>query len=76
MAEHPEQVLPQQRLAARGEVEEVKLDRARTVASIRDALTAGTEHWTGEYRFRRADGSWADLLERAVIVRDRKKSAL
>jgi PAS domain S-box-containing protein len=45
-------------------------DRARTAASIRDALAAEGDHWTGEYRFRHADGSYLDLLERAHIVRD------
>jgi two-component system cell cycle sensor histidine kinase/response regulator CckA len=48
-------------------------DRSRTAGSIREALAAqtlGTDHWSGEYRFRRADGSYADLLERAVILRD------
>jgi two-component system, cell cycle sensor histidine kinase and response regulator CckA len=45
-------------------------DRARTIGSIRDALAAGCEHWTGEYRFRHFDGSYLDLLERALIVRD------
>ena len=44
-------------------------DRARTVASIREAL-AQAEHWSGEYRFRRADGVYIHLLERAVIIRD------
>ncbi len=44
-------------------------DRASTATSIRDALASDTEHWSGEYRFRRADGSYADLLERAFIVR-------
>ncbi|HEY2615003.1 MAG TPA: ATP-binding protein [Chthoniobacterales bacterium] len=47
-------------------------DRARTAASIRDALAAETNHWTGEYRFRRVDGSYLDLLERALILRDAK----
>jgi PAS domain S-box-containing protein len=46
-------------------------DRARTAASIRDALATEAEHWTGEYRFRHMDGSHLDLLERACIVRDR-----
>jgi PAS domain S-box-containing protein len=46
-------------------------DRARAAASIRDALAADAEHWTGEYRFRHMDGSHLDLLERACIVRDR-----
>ena len=50
-------------------------DRARTAASIRDALAAKTDHWTGEYRFSCADGSYLDLLERALIVRDAKGAA-
>src|SRR5450755_735159 len=44
-------------------------DRARTAAAIRDALV-DAERWSGEYRFRRADGSYLLLLERAVIVRN------
>ncbi len=44
-------------------------DARRVGASIREALAAG-QHWSGEYRFRRADGSYAHLLERATIVRD------
>ena len=45
-------------------------DRARTAAGIAEALRAPTEHWSGEYRFRRADGSYIRLLERALIIRD------
>src|SRR5438132_9362787 len=45
-------------------------DRARAAASIGDALAGTSEHWSGEYRFRRADGSYLQLLERALIVRD------
>lgn len=45
-------------------------DRARAAAAIRDALASDSLHWTGEYRFRHADGSYLDLLERAYIVRD------
>src|SRR5207237_10467923 len=45
-------------------------DRARTARSIRDALGSDATHWNGEYRFRRHDGSYLDLLERAIIVRD------
>ncbi len=45
-------------------------DRARTAASIRDALAGDSDHWTGEYRFRHLDGTYLDLLERAFIVRD------
>ena len=45
-------------------------DRARAAAGIRDALIGEDTHWTGEYRFRRADGTYAHLLERAAILRD------
>lgn len=44
-------------------------DRASTVRSISDALAGNAETWSGEYRFQHADGSFVDLLERAVIVR-------
>lgn len=50
-------------------------DRARTAAGIREALANGAEHWSGEYRFRRADGAYVDLLERAVILRDERGAA-
>ena len=45
-------------------------DRARTTTGIAEALRTSTEHWSGEYRFRRGDGTYAHLLERALIVRD------
>jgi len=45
-------------------------DRARIGASIHDALNSSAEHWSGEYRFRRADGKHINLLERALILRD------
>ncbi len=52
-------------------------DRARTAASICEALAAATTtHWSGEYRFRKRDGSYALLLERAVIVRDAAGAAV
>jgi two-component system, cell cycle sensor histidine kinase and response regulator CckA len=51
-------------------------DRARTADSIRDALAADGVHWIGEYRFRRFDGSYLDLLERALIVRDSAGAAI
>ena len=45
-------------------------DRVRVAASIREAITSENEHWSGEYRFCHADGSYLHLLERALIVRD------
>ena len=51
-------------------------DRARAAASIGDALAGTSEHWSGEYRLRRADGSYLQLLERALIVRDGQGKAV
>ena len=51
-------------------------DRARTIASIRDALSTNEQHWSGEYRFRRGDGDYIHLLERAFILRDRDGKAV
>src|SRR6266404_3244087 len=45
-------------------------DRARVTASIRDAIKSDTGHWSGEYRFRRADSTYLNVLERAMIERD------
>jgi two-component system, cell cycle sensor histidine kinase and response regulator CckA len=50
-------------------------DRARTTTSIAESLRSTTEHWSGEYRFRRADGTYVHLLERALIVRDHAGAA-
>ena len=51
-------------------------DRARTAASIRDALAGNAERWSGEYRFRTAAGNYLHLLERARIVRDQNGTAV
>src|SRR5438477_6679336 len=45
-------------------------DRTRVMASIRDAIKSDTDSWSGEYRFRRADGTYLTVLERAMIDRD------
>ncbi len=45
-------------------------DRARIAASIQTALEGEAEHWSGEYRLLRADGSYVLVLERALILRD------
>ena len=50
-------------------------DRARIFTSINDALARGDDHWSGEYRFRRADGTDINVLERALILRDQDGSA-
>jgi two-component system cell cycle sensor histidine kinase/response regulator CckA len=50
-------------------------DRARVAASIRDALASSSEQWSGEYRFRRADGTYINVLERALILRGENGAA-
>jgi two-component system, cell cycle sensor histidine kinase and response regulator CckA len=50
-------------------------DRTRVTASIREAIRSSAEHWTLEYRFRHADGSYLTVLERAQIVRDKEGTA-
>ena len=44
-------------------------DRARIALSIRDALAGSSDCWGGEYRFRRADGTYINVLERSLILR-------
>src|SRR5947207_341022 len=46
-------------------------DRARIAASIRETIKSEAEHWSGEYRFRHADGHYLQLLERALLMRDK-----
>ncbi|HEY3053629.1 MAG TPA: PAS domain S-box protein [Thermoanaerobaculia bacterium] len=48
-------------------------DRDRIHRSYDEAIGAGELSWTDEYRFQRADGSYANILDRAYIVRDAQK---
>ncbi len=41
-----------------------------TVGGLRMAINSGASSWKCEYRFRRADGAWAHLYDRACIARD------
>jgi PAS domain S-box-containing protein len=45
-------------------------DAARVHASLFGAIDEGKQFWADEYRFRRADGSYANLLDRGYVVRD------
>jgi two-component system cell cycle sensor histidine kinase/response regulator CckA len=51
-------------------------DRVRVGASIHEALAGSANHWSGEYRFRRADGTHINILERALILRDASGAAV
>jgi PAS domain S-box-containing protein len=45
-------------------------DVDRVITSQDRALSGRDDSWAAEYRLLRADGSWADILDRAVITRD------
>jgi len=45
-------------------------DRERVLASSQAALDQGEASWSAEFRFRRADDSYARVVDRAYIMRD------
>jgi len=45
-------------------------DRERVVSGIDAVLENGEEMWSEEYRFRRADGTYAAVVDRAYVMRD------
>jgi PAS domain S-box-containing protein len=51
-------------------------DRERVVAELDSALREGRGSWNDEYRFRRADGGYAVVQDRAHIARDQEGAAV
>jgi PAS domain S-box-containing protein len=49
-------------------------DRERILASVDAVLDGGGEVWSEEYRFRRADGEYSTVVDRAYVVRDAEGS--
>jgi diguanylate cyclase (GGDEF)-like protein/PAS domain S-box-containing protein len=47
-------------------------DLAKVNRTINQAIDSGLEFWSKEYRFRRKDGTYADIMDRAYIMRDEK----
>ena len=45
-------------------------DRDRVAGGIYATISGGGESWFNEYRFRRADGSYAHVQERSYVIRD------
>lgn len=45
-------------------------DVDRVSTSLDRAITSGAEYWTEEYRFTRADGTHADVIDRGLLMRD------
>ena len=51
-------------------------DREPVEQSLRQALESSDERWTAEYRFRRGDGVYLSIFERALIIRSPKGAPL
>ena len=45
-------------------------DRDRVVSDIQTAVDRGAESWTAEYRYRRADSSYAEVFDRGYVLYD------
>jgi PAS domain S-box-containing protein len=45
-------------------------DTERVRRSFEQAVDSGQLHWEEEYRFRRMDGTFADVVDRGLVVRD------
>lgn len=45
-------------------------DRDKVVAEVQALIEAGQQHWAGEYRFRRANGSYAYVFDRGYLLHD------
>jgi PAS domain S-box-containing protein len=45
-------------------------DRDSVVSRIRAVMDQGEQFWSGEYRFRRANGSYADVFDRGFVIYD------
>ena len=51
-------------------------DRARVLGSLQSAIAGTGETWTEQYRFCRADGTIATVLDRGFILRDDRGAAV
>ncbi|GMV50134.1 response regulator [Nitrospirales bacterium NOB] len=46
------------------------VDRTAVVSELMDRVRSDLQLWTREYRFRRADGTYADVIDRGYVIRD------
>ena len=51
-------------------------EKRALVQSLNEAMNGAARRWSGTYRFRRDDGSWADVLDRGFIIRDAEGRAI
>ena len=45
-------------------------EKLSLLQSLSDAISGDSRRWSGTYRFRRDDGTYADVLDRGFIIRD------
>ncbi|MEA3013378.1 MAG: two-component system, LuxR family, sensor kinase FixL [Sphingomonadales bacterium] len=68
---------PLGRTPARWWEERIHPDEALSlIKSLSDAIEGDARRWSGTYRFRRDDGSYADVLDRGFIIRDAQGRAV
>lgn len=51
-------------------------EKASLVQSLTDAMNGKARRWSGTYRFRRDDGTYADVLDRGFLIRDEDGRAI
>ena len=51
-------------------------DRERVVRGLNDVVSGVGDSWTDAYRFRRGDGTYATVLDRAYVVRNHRGDAV
>ena len=51
-------------------------DAPGLLASVHAVIDGEGHRWSGEYRFRRADGAYADVFDRGYVLRDEQGRAL
>ncbi len=45
-------------------------DKERVVSSVHEVINGGGQSWAGEYRYRRADGTYAFIMDRGYVIYD------
>ncbi len=50
-------------------------DRDHVLSTLDGAIASNRQRWAAEYRFRKAEGDWAHVHDRALIVRDESGKA-